>query len=329
MSWIFKLGLVAAALWSGYWFLGAEAQEEAFDRFIAESRAQGWMAESESRDLAGFPNRFDTTFTGLNFQTPNGQWGWQGRNFRIMALSYRPNHIIMAWDGPQVLHMPSSDLSANAARLRASVVVAPATNVPLERLQIEGEELALESPQGWAASIASLNGALFQNETTPTRYRLGLDLGNITLPAALVSTLSGGAPLPRTLQNLHLSARLDFDHEIDRFALVGGTAPKPVHAIIEPSNIIWGDSELTVQGTLSTAANGYIDGRLEFNVQGWQPLFKAYRTISRLTPPQMDKLEQALQAASGGEALTFSVVFENGLASIGPFTIGPAPVYPF
>jgi hypothetical protein len=57
--------LVAASLWSGYWFFGASATQSAFANWFAERRAEGWAADMLNLEVQGFPNRFDTTFTDI------------------------------------------------------------------------------------------------------------------------------------------------------------------------------------------------------------------------------------------------------------------------
>lgn len=325
MKWMFKLIVVVAALWSGYWFIGAQAQEKMYASLLEGSRDIGWTAESRNLGVQGFPNRFDTTLTNLNFRDPSGKWGWQGEAFQLKALSYQPNHIIAAWDGEQVVDTPEGSLTINSELLRASVVVSPATNLPLERLQLEGTEVDMESSRHWSASMASLNGALHQSETDATQYRLGITMLEVSPPAELVSVLGGGAFLPDILDEVYLSAQLHFDREIDRLAFQNGTPPKPVSAEIETFRIDWGRSVLSISGELQTTSGGYVDGHLDFDVRNWEPLFEVFKQASHMSATEKLTLKRALDGASGGENLVFTVRFSNGESSIGPFTIGPAP----
>ena len=329
MKWIFKLTAAAAVLWSGYWFVGAQAQEKMYASLLAEGREQGWTVESRNLGVEGFPNRFDTTLTDLNFRDPSGKWAWRGETFQINALSYQPNHIIMAWDGEQTVETPEGSATINAELLRASLVVSPSLNLPLSRFQIEGTNLDVESPQNWSANIGTLNGALYQDETTPTRYRLGVELNGVTPPLNLISRLGGGSFLNGLVDKVHLSALVDFDREIDRRALERGVQPVPVSAVIEPSIIIWGESELAISGQLTPGANGFVEGSLDFEVQNWQPLFEAFKQASNLSTTEKMTLKRALDAASAGGNLIFTLNFVEGESRIGPFTIGQALKNPF
>ncbi len=329
MKWMFKFVFLAAALWSGYWYFGARAQEKMYAQLLNESRAQGWTAESRNLGVSGFPNRFDTTLTGLNFSDPSGRWNWSGEEFQIKALSYKLNHIIMAWPGEQVLGTPEGNITINADLLRASLIMAPTATLPLSRLQIEGEGIALDSERLGPAHISLLNAAFFQNETTPTKYRLGVDMADITPPQSLTARLGGSPIFTSAIDSLKLSALLDFDREIDRLALQNDQPPVPVSMEIEESLLIWGGSKLAISGQISKGNNGFIEGQLDFDVQNWQPMFEVFKQASNLTTTELLTLKRALDGASGGGNLVFSIDFANGESRIGPIIIGPAPVYPF
>jgi len=329
MKWMFKLIFLLAALWSGYWFIGARAQEKIYGELLIESRNQGWTAESRNLGVSGFPNRFDTTLTGLNIKDPSGRWGWRGDAFNLKVLSYQPNHIILAWPGEQVVETPVGNLTINAELLRASLVVEPSVNLPLSRFQIEGEEVGMGSTELGAANIGSLNGAFYQDEAKATSYRLGIEMLNSAAPQSLISRLGGGTIISRNIESIRLSARIEFDRVIDRLALDNGQAPRPISAKIEPSLIMWGESELAVSGSLAKGSTGFVEGSLSFDVQNWQPLYEVFTQASNLSTTELLTLKRALDTVSGGGNLEFTLTFSNGKTSIGPFTIGPAPIYPF
>jgi len=329
MKWMFKFVFVTAVLWSGYWYFGARAQEKIYVNLLTESRAQGWTAESRNLGVTGFPNRFDTTFSDLNFADPSGRWRWHGESFQLKALSYQPNHIIMAWPGEQVLETPEGSVTINADLLRASLVVSPSTTLPLSRFQIEGEGMALDSSKFGTAQIAGLNAALFQDETSATTYLLGVKFTDIDPPTSLSTGLGGLPFLSGAIESVVLSAVLEFDREIDRFALQNVQPPRILRAKIEHGEILWGGSNLTISGEVSEGAGRFIEGNLSFEVQNWAPLFEVFKQASHLSTTELITLKRALDNASNGGALSVTVTFADGKSSIGPVTIGPAPVYPF
>ncbi|MEM9270831.1 MAG: DUF2125 domain-containing protein, partial [Pseudomonadota bacterium] len=86
MKTLLVLVLLATALYSGYWFVGARAQEAGLNAWLEAQRAQGWVAEVEELNVAGYPNRFDTTATGLELANPKAGWAWSAPEFQILAL---------------------------------------------------------------------------------------------------------------------------------------------------------------------------------------------------------------------------------------------------
>ncbi len=327
MKSLLKLAILLVVGWSGYWYIGARAQEKLYASAVEGGRASGWQVQSRNLGVEGFPGRFDTTLTGLDFRTPNGKWGWQGDRARIAALSYQPTQATLTLGGAQVFTTPEGSIRLNGSLMQASVAVTPTVNLPLARLALKGAALALQGLFG-AAKIATLNAEL-RPEGPPNSYRLKIDLAGIAPPASLTSLIGGGAGLPDKVDALKLSSLLEFDREINRQALESGTPPRPGRAIIAPSTLVWGRSVLTVTGDLRRANNGYIEGSLGFEVENWQTLYNVFTRASALAPTQKITLQRALNAASNGGNLVFTLVFENGQTRIGPFTIGPAPVYPF
>ena len=83
--------------YSAYWWAGSAAQETAWARWMEERRAAGWVADYDALEVKGYPNRFDTRLTGFTIADPRAGWAWSGPVFQVLALSYKPNHIIAVW----------------------------------------------------------------------------------------------------------------------------------------------------------------------------------------------------------------------------------------
>ncbi|MEO1918276.1 MAG: DUF2125 domain-containing protein, partial [Paracoccaceae bacterium] len=101
MRGLITLTLVLALSWSGWWFFGTAAQKTAIETWMQERREAGWIAEVDDFNVTGFPNRFDSVFIGLTLSNPRASWTWQAPRFQLIALSYKPNHIIAVWPDTQ------------------------------------------------------------------------------------------------------------------------------------------------------------------------------------------------------------------------------------
>ena len=98
------LGVTAllGALWAGYWVVGSSAAQSGMADWFDERRAEGWVAEYDDLAVRGFPNRFDAGFTEISLADPGTGLAWQAPFFQLLALSYKPNHVIAVWPDEQI-----------------------------------------------------------------------------------------------------------------------------------------------------------------------------------------------------------------------------------
>ncbi len=110
MKWRILMGAVAlaAAAWSGWWFVGRAAHETALRDWLAARRAAGWQAEAAGISTVGFPNRFDTTISGLSLADTANGWAWSAPFVKIVTLSYKPGQALVALPGEQVVAVPGA-----------------------------------------------------------------------------------------------------------------------------------------------------------------------------------------------------------------------------
>ncbi len=327
MRWLMKLMIFVGLGWSGYWFVGAKAQEQLFANWLETNRDSGWVAQSTEMSVTGFPNRFDTIITDLDLQGPHGDWGWQADGFQVFALSYQPNHIIMAWPGKQVISNSHGSLTLDGTEMRGSIEVTPNTDLTLERLRVEATDLNVQSSDGWEAAAQYANLALFQDEEKPSLYRLGIELTDVNIPAEYMAAVVQVGQNTNLISSVLASAFIDFEQEIDRNTLNNGL-PRWKTVELDELAIDWGRANLMMSGELRPAGNGYIDGNIDFHVTNWQMLFAAFEEMSQLKPTELTLIESVLAGISNGNTLDFSLRFSNGKTYIGPIAIGGAPIDP-
>ena len=142
-----------AALWSGYWFVGATAVERGTQVLLDDLRAQGWQVEVADVGTRGFPNRFDTTATQVKLADPLGGFTWTAPFFQVLALSYKPNHVIAALPESQSFELPGQTLQVDSTRMRASLVVEPGTALALDRTTFVAQTARIASTLGWQTAL--------------------------------------------------------------------------------------------------------------------------------------------------------------------------------
>ncbi|MCL4676943.1 MAG: DUF2125 domain-containing protein, partial [Pararhodobacter sp.] len=131
------LAVLATLGWCGYWVVGSRALDRAI---VAGLAASPEIAVAEHRIL-GFPNRFDVTFDAPRITAGGAQWS--APFVQVFALSYRLNHVIAVFAPDQRLVGRGLEALLHSEDLRASLVVEPGLDLPLERFSLVGQGLTL------------------------------------------------------------------------------------------------------------------------------------------------------------------------------------------
>ena len=316
MRYLFGLALLAFLAWCGWWFVASSAQRTAWEHLIATQQDQGRVAAA-SIEIAGFPNRLDTTLSDLVFEDPASGWGWKAPFFQVLMLSYKPNHVIAAWPNDQQIKTPLGPLAITSEKLLASAVFVPDTQLGLDRFNVEGGEL---KASGWlrAALPRILINAQRVSEQEPERYGVILEATEPVLPGPR------GAELELDL--VRGDATVIFDAPLDRHALTG---PAPlVDALDLRSLRLERDGQsLEAAGRLEVDAAGFLSGdvQLAFSTPALLPEFLAVTGLAEQLDPLVQLALSRLATQSG--PLTVGMVFRDGQTLLGPLRtrVGPAP----
>lgn len=322
--------VVAALAWGLYWFVGAMALERATTAWLDARRAEGWVAEA-AVETRGFPNRFDTTFSGLELADPGTRVGWSAPVFQMLALSYKPNHLIMIWPGAQRVSTPEQAITVDADRLRGSVIVDPDPLTPLRSATVELAEARVSSNEGWTATVAAgqVSMRVKPGATEPATYDLYLDLGELAPDAAFIARLSGKDRLPDTIASIRIGAVVSYDKPWDRTA-VDDARPQPRKVLLETLTARWGGLDLRATGALDIGPDGAPLGTIEVSARNWRDMIEIARALGVLEERHVGTVTNGMElfsALSGNpERLEVPVSFRDGQTFIGPVGVGPAPI---
>jgi hypothetical protein len=323
--------VLAASAWGGWWWWGATTLEGAVNRWLAERRAAGWVAEAAHVGVQGFPNRLDLTVQELDLADPAAGWAWQAEAFQVLMLSYRPNHVIAVLPGTQVISTPLDTATVTSALTRGSVVFEPNTALALDRSSFEIADMAIAGTAGWEARVAKASLATRQAEgenAPPFAHDLALSAETLVLPERLTAGLGGGDLLPEAIERLSLDARLDFDRPWDRPAVEAGN-PVLEGIRIRDAAFTWGELDLRGRGTLSVDAEGFAEGRIDLRARNWGEMIAMAERSGLLGSGLAGTLRSGLDliAMLSGDrnSLQVPLDFEDGVMRLGPVVIGDAP----
>jgi hypothetical protein len=274
--------LVAAVVWSGFWFYAASEVGVRADAWRTREAKSGRIYDCGKRSVAGYPFRLevrceDASVT-LVSQTAGAQAPFTAQLGEIMVIAsiYQPNLLIAEFKAPATIadrgQPPSMKVNWSAAR--SSVTGLP--DVP------QRGSIVFDNP-----SIDRVNGPVQTPLARANRVELhgrlaeGSVAANPVIEAAL--RISGGS-----VQELHPLLAAPFESDIQtRLSGLKDFSPKPwperfreMQAAggkveIVRSRIQQGDLIAVAAGTLGLNAQGRIEGELQMTVTGLERVIPA------------------------------------------------------
>lgn len=321
---------VGAALWSGYWFIGQNGVTSGFENWFEARRAEGWAAEYSALETQGFPNRFDTSFENLVLADPDTGLAWEAPLFQILALSYKPNHVIAAFPNEQLVATPQDKFRVVAEDMRASVVTGADIRLPLERSTLTASKLSITPEStGEATDTEALRLAVERLATGQPTYRFGLAADGLSPALDWRVQLDPAGRLPDAFDALSADITVTFDKPWDRGA-IEDARPQPRRIDIKLAEARWGRLELLVAGEVVVDTAGLPEGEIVVKARNWRDILQMAVSSGTLNQGFADTLESGLslisQMAGNPETLDIPLNFSGGRVRIGPVPLGPAPV---
>ncbi len=321
---------LAALGWSGYWLIGARATEGAVRDWLSAREAEGWVAEYESLRTRGFPNRFDTTIEGLELADPETGWSWRAPVFQVLALSYRPRHVIAIWPETQSFASPFETVTVTGADIRGSLVFGPGAELPLERATVTLQGVALSSDAEWQAGLAEGQLAVRRAGEVGAAYDLAFEARDLVLPGRLRERASRSGMVGEAVDLLKLDAQIAVDAPLDRRA-VEVARPQPVRIALPLAQASWGELDLRAAGALDVDAAGRPEGEITVKAENWREILVLAREAGLVPEAAAPLIERGLETLAGFSGsrtgLDVPLRFRDGRVSLGGLIpLGPAPV---
>lgn len=325
---ILAVALLLGGIWGGYWFVGSTAMERALVAWIDDRQTDGWVAEYETLNTRGFPNRFDTTVTELELADPRTGVAWSAPWFQILSLSYRPHHVIAVWPDKQVLATPFERIDITSADMRGSMVLEPTTALGLDRSSIVTERVELASTLGWTASMEHAQLAVRRTPTVANSYDLSLEARGVKPASELVRMISRGVLLPEVFDGLEIRATVEFDAPWDRFT-IERARPQPRRIQLDILKAQWGELDLWMAGELLVDSAGLATGEITVKAKNWRDMVKIAVGAGVMAPEFEGTITSALEFLAGlsgdPETLDTPLKFDRGRVWFGPVPLGQAP----
>jgi hypothetical protein len=316
---LLTLSAVLMMFYCGYWVAGSRLLLTGVEVALNDAKASGQI-DYAGVSLRGFPSRFDITVDAPALTSADRQVSWSAPFLQVMALSYRPNQVIAVWPHDQTVNVAGDTIAVTTADMRASAAFGATTALPLDHTTLVATGGALASAAGWQARFTEARFATRAAGTDGTRHEIGLSVSDLAL-----SGLPGAVPA----MALHGDAVAGFSAPLDRFA--GETGASLTDLSVKELTLTLGTSRLTAKGDLTITPSRTPEGRIVVSVTDWGGLLDA-AVASGLIAPELaptwsDALDRYATLSGKPETLELPLVFKSGLMSLGPFPLGPAPVF--
>jgi hypothetical protein len=273
--------LIAAAVWSGFWFYAASQVGVRADAWRAQEAKSGRNYDCAKRSVAGFPFRLEIRCEGASValvsQTAsNIPFTAKLGEILVVAQIYDPQRVIAEFAAPASIAIPEqSPLRVDWSKARASVVGLPA--VP-QRGSIAFDDVAIDRINSNSLQVpvarakhAELHGRLAEGSPTDRPViDVVLQLGE--------GSVQGVHPVMAEPFNADVRAKLtglkDFAPKPwpERFREIAASGGK---VEIVQSRIQQGEMISVAAGTLALNANGNLDGELQMTVTGLERIVPA------------------------------------------------------
>ncbi|MCZ4354530.1 DUF2125 domain-containing protein [Roseovarius aestuarii] len=320
-----------AALWAGYWFVGSSAAQSGMANWFEERRSDGWVAEYDDLNVRGFPNRFDAGFTEISLADPGTGLAWQAPFFQVLALSYRPNHVIAVWPDQQIIATPMQTLDVTSDDMRASAVLEAGTGLTLDRATWTVKEMVITPrDESGPISVSAMTLAAEQiNAVAKTRYHLGLSATGFAPPSGFLANVDSGKTLPRALETLRADLEVTFDAPWDRYA-IEDARPQPRQINLKLAEARWGRLSLKAAGTLDVDETGMAKGEITIKAENWREILELARASGTVPEsvvgPLRDGLSLLARLAGNPQTLDIPLTFSGGRVWLGPVPVAKAPL---
>lgn len=322
------LALVLTTAYSAYWFVGRSQVESGLKAALAEIDAGEYEVNYSDLRTIGYPSRFDTTISDLEFSEPTSRFTWRAPFFQLFALSYRPNEVIAFFPPEQEFNFDGEVLSLITRDMRASGKVSASTALALRNVTLEADNPRLRTEEGAELAMASLIAAMRLQPETSQTYDLFLEARSIVLPEALRTLADPEGRLPPLLQNLRFEGDLNLTEPIELNNVEGKTAQIAALHVGELA-LSWGDIHLSAIGDLTPDAQGLLNGNITFSARNWSQLMNLMAEAG-IVPEGRRMLFEAVitqidETPHISDTLTVTITIDDGQMALGPLPLGPAP----
>ncbi|KIC18870.1 DUF2125 domain-containing protein [Leisingera sp. ANG-Vp] len=323
-----KLLITALVLWSLYWAAAAWGLRAGIAAWFAEQERQGWQAEYAGLETSGYPLRHATRITGPALADPGTGTAWRADWLDLENPALWPGYLTLGFpETAQRLSYFDHTAVITAQRLRTNLQLAPGTALQLEELALSSGPWQI-ARSGEAVLSGSALDLSMEQSGEPEVYRVAAKASEFAPRAAWRRRLAASSDLPERFDTLAVEMTVTFDAPWDRTALEQ-QRPQPRRIDLKLAEARWGGLQLKAAGTVTVDERGLPEGNVALQAENWRGLVLMAERSGVLPPALRGSVERVLdllaQASGNPRHLDITLGFSDGLVTLGPLPLGPAP----
>jgi hypothetical protein len=310
---------LVALLWAGYWFVAATKLKSEVLKLIQNANTEPWSVVYSDISLRGFPNRFDITINDLKFEHADFNISWSLPYFQILSLSYKPNHLILAFPKRQIIRKRQQNMIFDSARMLASISFEDYKFNKLNKfvLDIENSELALAD--GTKLKANSSTFAIRTQKTKNNTYQAGIRSNGISIDTPHNYSFGQAFVWPQDEVSLKIDTQISFAKAMK---IKTKNLPPVIKLKVNTAEIISPNFMMGSTAELSYLADGLPNGNIHIRVSNWSDfLQKSIKKNSNL----YDNLKFIFKLANDSDELKLDFKIKKGNIFLGPILLGTFP----
>lgn len=328
MKLIVKICVLGAVLWSIYWLTAAFGLRGGVSAWFDNQRLSGWQADYAKLESAGYPLRHETRLTQPALADPATGVAWQADSLSFSSPAWWPGNVTVTFpETPQRLSYFDQSLSLTARDARANLHLKPGSQLEILELSLNSGPWGIDKDAGSLVGASNLIISARQTDN-PAQYKIDMSADQFRpgdLPRRAMRVPSSW---PIQFDELALDMTVTFDRPWDRSALENAR-PQPREIKLKLAEAAWGDLRLFATGHVTVDEFGVPTGTLDIKADNWRDILELAEKSGTLAPSVRRASEQTLGLLAGlsgnPEALDLGLTLRDGLVTLGPIPIGPAP----
>ena len=328
MRFLAKFLATAALIGTAAWFALAYMLDRGATEWMAERRADGWVADAGEIETRGFPARFETRFQNLDLADPGTGLAVTVPELVLSAETYDPTDVRAVLPRRFVVGTPFERINVQSDQFEASTALDPTPTLGLRRADILLDTLGLSSSAGWTAALQSGRLETRRAGDDPLRQEISFTASGFQPTAEMRRALDPAGLLPPVIDALEIQAGITFDRPWNRFA-VEDRRPQITAIRLDRLDALWGAARLEAAGDLTVDAEGRPDGEITLRATNWRDIYQVLINAGVVPDAFTTAIESVLEQLAGlsgrPDTIDAPLSFQSGFTSLGPLPIGPAP----